>query len=79
MSGMQKACERQIIAGQDGADILLRRDKEIFRAQLVHNDSFGCRPIDSIYNRRYVPVWLALGKDPLTMAIFCAIVSYMSN
>src|SRR5207244_6565107 len=39
---MLEACERQVIAGQDGADTLLRRDKKILGAQLVHNDSiFG--------------------------------------
>src|SRR2546430_16444651 len=42
LPGMLEACERQVIAGQDGADTLLRRDKEILGAQLVHNDSiFG--------------------------------------
>jgi len=48
-----EACERQVIASQDGADTLLRRDKEILGAQLVHNDSFGSRPIDSISTIQY--------------------------
>src|SRR5947208_6020190 len=40
--GMLEACERQVIAGQDGADTLLRRDKRILGLKFViKNSIFG--------------------------------------
>jgi len=42
--------------------MLVRRDKEMFRRKLVHNPSFGCRPLKRIYHSRSVPLWLALSK-----------------
>lgn len=72
MSGRHKARERQVIVSKDGADMLLRGDKEIFRAQLVHRNPCSLC-FTGLHNRevpsqtRQLPI--ALQLPPATRAV----------